>query len=128
MSIKWKKLSRPRPWRPTEEGQEIVGVYLGYTVRDGQWGIYQVALIAVEQPDGVRVPFTVTGTSLIQILDGACVAFGAYVRIIYKGVRLLGGERHMKLYEVFQGEGMLSKEEIAEYSKWVDAEKDKEAS
>lgn len=66
--VKWHKLERPGPWKPTEEGAELVGYYLGQSLRDGIHGQYYIALFAVPSGDSYSKPVTVSGTALLQRL------------------------------------------------------------
>jgi hypothetical protein len=90
--VKWHKLERPEPWKPTEEGSEVVGYYLGTSLRDGLHGQYNVAMFAVPSGDGYSKPITVSGTTVISKIEAAQIEPGQLMRITFQG----WGERGLR--------------------------------
>lgn len=105
--VKWHKLSHPKTWKPTEAGEEIVGYYLGQSVRDGQYSQYVVVLLAVPTGHGFTQPYVVSGTALISAIDAGQVEEGYLIRIVFGGMKDLGNGKNLKLFEVYVGEGEL---------------------
>jgi hypothetical protein len=103
MSITWKKLERPKTWKPTEAGEEIAGYYMGRTLKDGKFGQYTVILVMVPGSDGTSQAYSVTGTALISALDGSQVQQGAMLRVVFEGMKELGDGKNMKNFDVFVG-------------------------
>jgi len=103
----WKAVERPHTWRPTKEGEELIGFYGGKTLRDGQFGQYEVAMIHVPHEGS----FMVSGTLAIRLFDAANIGVGWPVRVVWKGYKELEGEgsdgkkKKMKQFEVFIAEG-----------------------
>jgi len=113
--IRWKKLKSPKTWRPKNAGSELVGYYLGKTLKDGQWGQYYVVMVAVPGKDGFSAPYMASGSALIRALDGGQVEVGSFVRIVFGGMKDLGEDRYMKEFEVFVGEGTITMEQAQSY-------------
>lgn len=88
-------------WRPTEEGDTLVGYYAGRTLKNGQYGQYEIALVTVPQ-DGV---WMVTGTKILQLLDAGGVTPGTPIKIVFQGYVQLRGDREMKSFELHKDEG-----------------------
>jgi hypothetical protein len=105
--VKWHKLNRPQPWNPTKPGAELVGYYLGQSIRTGVYGEYTIIMLAVPTGHGFTQPYTVSGVALINAIDGGLVEEGYLVRIVYQGVKDLDEERAVKLFDVYVGEGYL---------------------
>jgi hypothetical protein len=106
--ITWRKLKRPKTWKPENSGEELVGYYLGQTIKDGRWGQYNVVMVAVPNTDGpTTTPYMASGSALIRAIDGGSVEVGMLVRIVYEGLKALDDDREMKLFEVYVGEGSL---------------------
>lgn len=114
MSITWQQLVRPALWQP-DVGDELVGYYIGRTVRHGKFGQYEVALIAVPVGDGLSHPRMVSGAALLQLLDGSSVATGRFVRIVFSGTKELKNGHKMKTFEVFAAEGSITVDEARAY-------------
>jgi hypothetical protein len=112
MSVKWRKLAVPRPWRPKIIGTELIGNYIGLALRSGEWGEYNVAIIAVPVPEGGIELFSINGSQIITALDANNVARGSLIRIVYQGVEEISGGREMKALDVSVGTGRLSEAEI----------------
>lgn len=112
--IQWNKLEPPKPWRP-EEGQEIVGYYLGMSTRKGGYGQYKVVMIAVPKNDGRTTPMMVSGTQVIQALDGSSIKQGAFIRISYVGMKDLDNGHRMKMIDVYEASGAITIEQAQEY-------------
>lgn len=113
--IRWRKLTRPRAWTPEEPGEQLVGYYLGQTVRTGKFGEYTVALFGVPSEDEFTTPMYVSGTTVISALDGGSVAPGAFVRVTFQGVKDLKGGRTVKLFDVHVAEGSICAEDARGY-------------
>lgn len=103
----WKKVEAPKNWRPTHNGEELLGYYAGRSKRDGKFGQYEVVMVIVPK----RGTFFVSGTRLIQLVDAAMVDVGHPIRIVFAGWQTLAEReddaepRRMKLFEVFVAEG-----------------------
>lgn len=111
----WKQVEAPKTWRPKMIGEELVGFFGGKTLRNGQWGQYEVVLVHVP----LRGSFMVSGTRINQLADASGIGVGWPIRIVWRGkVRLAeptpdGEVREMKQYDVFVAEGdPLSPEEM----------------
>lgn len=94
--IQWRKVKRPRSWHP-EAGEELTGYYCGRTLRDGQWGQYEV--ITVMATDG-KV-YMLSGTQIVQLADVAMLKSGSPVRVVFIGMKQLSGNRQMKQFEMY---------------------------
>lgn len=97
----WQKVHTPHSWDPRDIGEELIGYYGGRTLRSGQFGQYEVALIHVPY----RGTYTVTGTQVIQLLDAAMIQRGHPIRIIWKGWKQLQGDKEKKQFELLVAEG-----------------------
>lgn len=75
----WKKVEAPKTWRPSTNGEELTGFYGGKTLRNGQWGQYEVIVVHVPH----RGTFMVSGTRVIQLVDAADIQTGWPIRIVY---------------------------------------------
>jgi hypothetical protein len=96
-------------------GEELVGYYLGKTKRNGAYGEYTVVLLGVlDEAGAVGTPRFVNGAALLNAVDGANVQIGALLRIVFGGLVEISGDRKMKAFEVFLGEGTLSVDDIAQ--------------
>ena len=120
--IKWRKLARSKPWRPKVVGEELVGYYLGTTTRDGNYGQYKVAMFAVPDDDGHTSPFLVSGTSVIQALNGGNIQKGMLIRVVWKGWKNLNEDRRMKLFDVFAAEGSIDIDDAVAYMNRLEEE------
>jgi len=98
-SVKWRKVKGPKVWRPTEPGEELVGYYGGRTTKDGSFGQYDVIMIHVPRQGSD----TVSGTQVIQRIDGARVTDGDPVRVTFQGRKEFGKDnaKSMKLFDVY---------------------------
>ncbi|MDB4278107.1 hypothetical protein N9917_00605 [Deltaproteobacteria bacterium] len=105
--IKWHKLERPESWKPTAPGTELIGYYLGQSLRDGQYGQYNVALLTVPSGDGYSRPFTISGTTLISAIDAGQVKDGQLLRITFQGYGESARGHNYKKFDVYVGEGQL---------------------
>lgn len=92
----WRKVAAPQSWRPQDLGEEIVGYYGGRTVRNGQFGQYEVVLIHVPY----KGTFTVTGTQLIRLIDAACITVTHPIRITWLGGRATSGGKTEKQFSL----------------------------
>lgn len=90
--LKWRRISLPTPWYPSVAGEELVGYYGGTTVRDGQFGQYQVIFISVPY----KGTFVVSGTLLVQQAAIANLVRGQPVRLVFFGLKSIGENRMIK--------------------------------
>lgn len=98
---KWRTVTAPRPWNPTEPGEELVGYYGGRTLRNGVHGQYEVVIVHVPM-DGA---YMLTGVRIAQLIDASMATIGHPVRIIWKGRVETGAGHQMKQYEVMVADG-----------------------
>jgi hypothetical protein len=112
--IRWRKLQQPQFWRPSNAGEELAGYYLGRTLKDGAHGQYYVVLVAVPGEDGTT-PYMASGSALIRAIDGGQVEVGSFIKIEFHGWKALSGDRMMKLFDVFVGEGMITPDQARAY-------------
>lgn len=107
----WKKVHAPKTWAPRDIGEELVGYYGGRTMRNGAFGQYEVVIVHVPY----RGSWMVSGTEIIQLLDSAAIQKGHPIRVVFKGMLALGGERTKKRFDLLIAEGdALSEEELPE--------------
>lgn len=110
----WKQVEAPKTWRPKMPGEELVGYFMGKTMRNGRFGQYEVVLVLVPH----RGVFMISGTRIVQLADTAAVATGWPIVVVWRGSLPLpvnddGEVRSMKLYDLFVAEGdPLSAEEM----------------
>lgn len=98
-NVKWRKINAPSTWRP-QDGEELVGYYVGRTKRDGSFGPYEVVLVTVPY----KGTYMISGTKLIQLMDSGMLVRGDAVRIKFLGNKDIGEERTMKDFELYVGE------------------------
>lgn len=91
----WKRVEAPRSWKPAE-GEELVGFYAGRTIRNGDFGQYDVILVAVPSV-GMRM---VTGVQIVQLVDAAQLTPGDPVRVRFNGM-----QGQMKSFDLYVAEG-----------------------
>ena len=96
MERKWRKVSDAEKWDP-EDGEELVGIYLGTDVRKGKFGSYDSHKI---KSDG-KV-YHVAGVILSRLLDK--INPGTNIRIVYKGITKTGAGFDMKSFDLFVGD------------------------
>lgn len=96
---RWQKVEAPRNWRPNP-GDEVVGIYAGSQIKDGEHGPYFCAFI---RPDNGRDVVTATGARLQALF--VSVMPGARIRLVFNGretfVAKEGEVREMKEYELY---------------------------
>lgn len=103
----WKRIEAPKTWRPKHNGEELVGYYAGKSVRNGQFGQYEIVMVTVPR----RGVFMISGTRIVQLADASGVQYGWPVRVVWQGLAdlppLAVGERArtMKQFEFFVAEG-----------------------
>lgn len=97
--VKWRKISAPQVWRPTD-GEELIGYYAGRTKKDGKFGQYEVVLVLVPY----KGAYTISGTQLLQLCDSGMLVRGDAIRIKFLGRKPLSDEREVKLFELSVGE------------------------
>jgi hypothetical protein len=79
---RWKRVEAAKPWRPNP-GDSITGVYLGISTSDGRFGPYKRITVRTEK-DGA---FTVSGTVLISLVEGAGLELGQTIKIVFGGYK-----------------------------------------
>jgi len=96
----WKRVKAPKPWKPQEVGETLVGQFLGMKDKTGQHGPYQVALIKC--PDGeVR---SVSGTVAMTLFQAAAFELGSTptIRLVWQGLRgELNGDHTYKDFDLY---------------------------
>lgn len=78
--LKWVRARGASAWRPREPGEVLVGVFEGMQMRNGEYGVYQIARVRTE--DGMR---SVSGTVVTNLIADAVVEPGTVVRIVFNG-------------------------------------------
>lgn len=109
----WRKVEAPKPWRPGDLGEELFGYYGGRTIRNGQFGQYEVIIVHVPY----KGAFMVSGVKIIQLIDTAMITRGHPIRITWKGLVDVGtdGKRPMKDFELLVAdEPAIDEEELPE--------------
>lgn len=102
----WKKIHTPKTWRPKDD-DELVGYYGGRTLRNGTFGQYEVVLIHVPY----QGTLSVSGTGLIQLIDGAMIEKGHPIRVKFLGLKELEDEKSFKQFELLVADGEAIAEE-----------------
>lgn len=98
----WRRVVAPKVWEPKDPGAELLGFYGGRTVRNGVHGQYEVALVHVP----VRGAYTISGASLIRLLDASQCQVGDPIRIIFNGrEQVVGGDYSRKLFDLYMSDG-----------------------
>ena len=82
----WRKVERPKPWRPKLIGEVLLGFYGGKSVRTGTFGEYTVVIVHVPSLGS----FTLSGVQVIQKFDVADLKIGWPVRVVWQGYEDLG--------------------------------------
>ncbi len=116
--MKWRKVKRPKSWRPKYDGEELIGYYVGRTLKNGQYGQYEV--VTVVTPD--HGTYMVSGTQLIQLADVAMLKYGAAVRIKFIGMKPVGESHTMKEFELYVSDSELTAEDVMIVKQTVDDE------
>lgn len=98
-NVKWRKINAPTTWRP-EDGEELIGYYIGRSKREGSFGQYEVVVVAVPY----KGTYMISGTKLIQLMDSGMLVRGDAVRIKFLGRKDIGEDREMKEFELYVGE------------------------
>ena len=113
----WRKVERPKPWRPKLVGEVLLGFYGGKSVRTGTFGEYTVVIVHVPSLGS----FTLSGVQVIQKFDVVDLKIGWPVRVVWQGNEDLGEvveetetagvktkktkKKQMKRFDVFVAEG-----------------------
>ena len=97
----WRAVTSPQHWRPIEPGAEIVGYYGGRTIKEGNYGQYEVVIVHVPH-DGA---YTLSGSKIIQLLDAALINVGDPIRVIWQGYKETAKGHHMKVYDLLVTDG-----------------------
>lgn len=100
-NVTWREVKAPTSWRP-KKGEELVGYYMGRTKKHGKWGQYEVLTVLVPYKGVVMV----SGVMVIQLADVAMFTPGDAIRIVYEGQKELSGDRSMKMFKLFVGDGV----------------------
>jgi hypothetical protein len=114
--IQWRKIKKPRSWRPKEPGDELIGYYVGRTVKNGRFGQYDVLSVLIPK-DGV---FMVSGTQIIQFADAAMLKYGDAIRIKFLGLKPVGEDHMMKEFELYVSDTELTAEDVIQVKLAVD--------
>ncbi len=117
-NIQWRKVNRPRSWRPKNNGEELIGYYCGRTLRNGQWGQYEVVTVVTPNSGALMV----SGTHLIQLADVAMLKYGDAIRIKFLGVKPVGDGHEMKEFELYVSDTELTAEDVIQVKRTVDEE------
>jgi hypothetical protein len=99
-NVNWRKITAPTSWRP-KKGDELIGYYIGRTKKNGKFGQYEVLTVLVPYKGTLMV----SGTIILQLADSALIQPGDAIKIVYNGTKELDGDRSMKLFELFIGDG-----------------------
>lgn len=92
----WRKVKAPQPWRPDEEGDELVGRYVATELREGSFGEFKSHVLHCDV--GLRY---VTGRIADELF--AAVLTGTMVKVVFKGYMTVGDDlRSMKLFELYE--------------------------
>lgn len=100
-NISWREVKAPTSWRPKKD-EELVGYYMGRTKKNGKFGQYEVLTILVPYKGAMMV----SGTIIIQLVDSAMIQPGDAIRIVFQGYKELEGDRSMKMFRLFIGDGV----------------------
>lgn len=77
---KWKKVEAPKPWRPREVGETLIGEYVGRRSKSGRFGDYEAFVVRTSTGT-----FHVSGTVLVSLFSAVALKEGDPVRVEYKG-------------------------------------------
>jgi len=87
----WVKVRAPRPWKPKQLGDVLVGQLLARTtkvVKDES--SYGVVVLQTEQG-----PLTIAGVVISSLFDASGAPIGATVRVVYRGEHVsLAGRKY----------------------------------
>ncbi len=95
--LPWKKVEAPIFWRPREVGAQLVGFYMGRTLRTGSYGQYEVVMIFVPGEGA----YIVSGTKIVQLIDASGLTRGEPVKVLWMGEEPLKEGKKMKMFEVY---------------------------
>ena len=117
----WRKVERPKPWRPKIVGEVLLGFYGGKSVRTGMYGEYTTVIVHVPGLPPAAGSFTLSGIQVVQAFDVADLKIGWPVRVVWTGLEDLGEiveetevagvkskktkKKQMKRFDVFVAEG-----------------------
>lgn len=108
--VKWKEVEAPSTWRP-RKGEELVGYFMGKTMKNGKFGEYSVITVLVPYKGAVMI----SGTKIIQLVDTSLIRQGEPIKVVYCGQIDIGGDKKMKTFKMYMGEGeSLATENIPE--------------
>lgn len=97
---KWQKIHVPQTWHP-KPGEELVGYYGGRTLRNGRHGQYEVVLIHVPY----KGTMTISGTGLINLIDGSRIEKGHPIQVKFVGLKALEDDKSFKQFELLIADG-----------------------
>jgi hypothetical protein len=100
-NVNWREVKAPTSWRPKKR-EELVGYYMGRTKKNGKFGQYEVLTVLVPYKGVVMI----SGTMIIQLADAAMFTPGDAIRIVYEGQKELEGDRSMKMFKLYVGDGV----------------------
>jgi hypothetical protein len=96
VDIEWHKVRAPRTWRP-KPGEQLIGYYYGKSTRLGHHGQYEVVQMAVPG----QGMWLVSGTTILQLVNSACLQTGDPMKVVFLGEKALEGDKKLKLFELF---------------------------
>lgn len=88
----WLRVDAPKAWRP-RPNEELIGIYLGSTLRGGQYGEYRQHFVKSRAQI-----FYASGAILDNLFS--LVTTDTKVKLVFKGV-LQGREHPYKLFELY---------------------------
>ena len=100
-AFKWQRVEAPKPWKPKDVGEELVGYFGGRTLRNGNFGQYEVLLVLVPG----KGAFTLSGTKIIQLADAAQLERGMPVLVKWFGEKETRAGNKMKDFDLLVPEG-----------------------
>ena len=95
---RWRRVRAPRPWKPRQVGDVLVGTVLARAVRPGSEGSsYGVTTLQTE--DGA---VTISGVVISSLFDAAGeLASNVLVRVVYLGEQVSAANRTYKDFELY---------------------------
>jgi hypothetical protein len=90
VDIEWHKVRAPRTWRP-KPGEQLIGYYYGKSTRLGHHGQYEVVQMAVPG----QGMWLVSGTTILQLVNSACLQTGDPMKVVFLGEKALEGDKKL---------------------------------
>ena len=111
----WREVPGTKVWRPAE-GEDLIGFFKGRRTKKGSFGPYEQIVLQVPY-QGV---FLISGTMLLNLVDGAALKEGDLVRIVYMGNQGLGydetgKEKKMKTFQLLVPEPQPDQTKMADF-------------